>query len=461
MVAPALRVEASLHRLGCLRAEIFDWTQRRRKLDKRKQYVTQLASLQATLDTALARLCAKASGFAPGSMAESYDLCREFDERLLIVRRLWRWFADKFDQRDVVQLAKTLSAADEVVWSIHAGIMRAVHDGEVPAPAPLPYLDGVGAPEAIPRESPPQDLRLTDYDEALQLILSRLPIPVIALGADTADAPWELALLGHEVGHHLQYDLLPDWQLVDSVGQAVAAAVGGGERGKEWRWWSRELFADLSGLITMGPSSLTALLPLEYGAERHMVNRDRGRYPAPVVRLRAIAAMARELGLDVTDALSGTGLNSEPGLDDAVPPMASASICADLDEVPKVAAALVDCKISGDDTLATVSGFSPRVFAPQGAVWSLAEQLMRNDRIVDPGIRVARDLASAGVVAWQQLVTIADRTDRDRRLATLGAVLVDSIIDSAEEATRAVETHISEVSVGAGIADILTRGLES
>jgi len=134
MLTPALRVEASLHRLGCLRAEISDWTQRRQKLDKRKQFVTQLASLQATLDSALERLGAKASGFAPRSAAEAYDLCREFDNRLLIVRRLWRWFADKFDQRDVIQLAKTLSAADEVVWSIHAGIMRAVHDGKVPHP---------------------------------------------------------------------------------------------------------------------------------------------------------------------------------------------------------------------------------------------------------------------------------------------------------------------------------------
>jgi hypothetical protein len=450
MLTPALRVEASLHRLGCLRAEIFDWTQRRQKLDKRKQFVTQLASLQATLDSALERLAAKASGFAPRSAAEAYDLCREFDNRLLIVRRLWRWFADKFDQRDVTQLAKTLSAADEVVWSIHAGIMRAVHDGEVPAPAPLPYLDEVGAPEAIPRDIPPHDLRLTDYDEALALILARLPIPVIGLGADIREAPWELALLGHEVGHHLQYDLLPDQQLVESVGQTVATAAGGGEAGAQWRWWSRELFADLSGLITIGPSSLTALLPLEYGAERHMFDRERGRYPAPVVRLAVIAAMAGKLGLDVADAMRGT---------DAVRLGASALIRADLDQAPDVAAALVDCRVIGDDTLATLSGFSAREFAPEGAIWGRADQLMRNDGVVETGIRAARRLASAGVVAWQQLITIADRTERDRRLAMLSAALVDSIIDSAEETTRAVDTNISEVSVGAEVAGILTRGL--
>src|SRR5215470_13522496 len=100
MLVPALRVEESLRRLDSLRAEITDWTQRRQELDKRKQFVTQLDSLQATLDAALGRLSAVVDGFAPRSAAQAYELCRDFDNRLLTARRLWRWFADKFDQRD-------------------------------------------------------------------------------------------------------------------------------------------------------------------------------------------------------------------------------------------------------------------------------------------------------------------------------------------------------------------------
>ncbi len=206
----------------------------------------------------------------------------------------------------------------------------------------------------------------------------------------------------------------------------------------------------MTGLITIGPSSLTALLPLEYGAERHMFDRDRGRYPAPVVRLSVIAAMAGKLGLDITAAMRGI---------EAVASAAPAMIRADLGHVPQVAAALVDHGVSGDDTLATLSGFSAREFAPEGTIWGRAGQLMRNERAVDTGIRAARDLASAGVVAWQELITIADGTERESRLAMLRAVLVDSIIGSAEEDARAVDANISEVSVGAEVADILTRGL--
>ncbi len=459
MIASVLRVEESLRRLSCLRAEILEWTQRRHKLDRRKQFVTQLTSLEATLDSALERLSALASGFAPISAAQAYELCRDFDNRLLTVRRLWRWFADKFDQRDVERLAKTLGAADEVVWSIYAGIMRAAHDGQVPAPAPLPYLDELGAPEAIPRDDPPPDLRLDDYDEALQLLLARLPIPVVGLGADTREAPWELALLGHEVGHHLQYDLLPDRQLVMSVGEAVAIAAGGGEAGAEWRWWSRELFADLVGLVTMGTSSLVALLPLEFGTEDHMLDRERERYPAPVVRIALIAAMASELGLDVADALREAAPGYEPRRADAWAAQAPAVIRADLGRVPDVAAALVNYKVAGQNTLTTLSSFSPREFVPEGAVWYQAEQLVGNDAVAETGIHVARSLVSAGVVAWQQIITLPDAAKRARGLVMLGKTLVDRIIDSAEEGTRAAETSVSEVSVGAEVADILTRGL--
>jgi hypothetical protein len=461
MVAPALRVEESLRRLDSLRAEITDWTQRRHKLDRRKQFITQLASLQATLNDALKQLSAVADGFAPRSTAEAYELCRDFDNRLLTVRRLWRWFADKFDQRDVARWAKTLGAADEVVWSIYAGIMRAAHDGNLPGPAPLPYLDELEAPEAILRDEPPPDLRLPDYDQALQLVLARLPIPVVGLGADVREAPWELALLGHEVGHHLQYDLLPNRQLVTSAGEAVAAAAGGGDAGAPWQWWSRELFADLTGLVAIGPSSLIALLPLELGTEEHMLDRERGRYPAPAVRIALIAAMASKLGLDAASVLQDAALSDQPPYADALGAQLPAVIHDDLSRVPDVAAALVNYQVAGQDTLATLSGFSPRDFVPEGVVWRRAEHLVGNGRVSDRGIRVARSLVSAGVVAWQQVTALPDPAKRASGLTALGEVLVDRIIDSAEEGTRSAEAVVGEVSVGAEVADILARGLAS
>lgn len=457
MGAPEPHVAESLRRLDALRVEISDWAQRRDKLDVRQQFVTQLASLRTTLDSALQRLSAVAADLQPRSAGQAFELCRAFDSQVVTVRRVWRWFADKFDQRDNPLWAKTVGAADEVVWSVYAGVMRAAHDGQVPTPAPLPYLDELNVPEAILRDEPPPDLRSTDYDEALQLLLAKLPIPVVAVGADSRVAPWELALLGHEAGHHLQYDLLPDRQLVASVGRVVAEAAGGGEAGDEWRWWSPELFADLVGLTTMGPASLVALLPLEVGTARHMLNRERGRYPAPLVRIALIAAMADRLGLSVADELREADVSSVGGFIEGKP--IPAALQADLARVPDVATALVRYTLPGHDTMAALSDFSATDFEPGGSVWLRADHLVSNDGSQGRGVGVARALVSAGVVAWRHVAAVPDPAERANALKALGDGLVDRIISSAEEETRAAPPQAQEVDVGAKLVGILARGL--
>jgi hypothetical protein len=451
MNEPALRVEESLRRLTSLRDEISEWSNVRQRRDPRRQFATQLTSLEQTLVPALERLSALAKGFAPASAAEAYETCREFDGRLLAVRRLWRWFADKFDQRDTPRWARTLTAADEVTWSVYAGVMRATHGGRVTAPAPLPYLDVLDAPEATPRDEPPPDLRPGGYDEALALLMARLPIPVVGLPVSTREAPWELALLGHEVGHHLQYDLLPERQLVASVGQVVAAAAGGGEPGDEWRWWSREIFADLVGLVTLGPASLSALLPLELGTRKHMLDRGRDRYPAPAVRIALMAQMAADLGLTLDEEL--------PEADD--PAGLPAGIRADLARVPAVASALVGYRVADRGTLARLSDFSAVNFRPGGKVATRATQLAGNLGVTERGISVTRSLTSAGMVAWRRVSSVPDRDKRSDGLAALGSVLVDWIVASAEEGTRSAQkaAKVTEASFGAELADILGRGL--
>jgi hypothetical protein len=459
VTAATVRVEESQRRLMWLRDEISEWTECRRQRDPREQFATQLSSLQATLVGALGRLSTLAEGFAPTSMPQAYELCRDFDDQLLVVRRLWRWFADKFDQRDNPRWTKTLAAADEVAWSIYAGIMRAAHGGRVPTPAPLPYLDGLAAPEAVPRDQPPPDLRPGGYDEAMQLLLARLPVPVVGLPVSAREAPWELALLGHEVGHHLQYDLMPHRQLVESVGETVATAAGGGPTGDEWRWWSRELFADLVGLVTLGPSSLAVLLPLELGTERYMLDRERDRYPAPAVRVALILAMAAELGLAVGDDLLGTDPEAWvlPRADDPYA-MAGTPVRADLDRVPGVATALVTYQLAGRGPLKRLSAFSAGDFRPEGAVGMRARQLAAGQGAVERGLPVVRSLVSAGVVAWRRVSGRPDLMKRAERLQSLGETLVDRIVAGAEEGTRAAR-DIFEVSVEADLAEVLTREL--
>jgi hypothetical protein len=85
-----------------------------------------LAALTAAIHPALVEirrhLTDQAAACATGTvtlsdLGDRYEACRRADQRLVLVRRFWRWYADRFDQRRDPATAAVLRAADEIVWS--------------------------------------------------------------------------------------------------------------------------------------------------------------------------------------------------------------------------------------------------------------------------------------------------------------------------------------------------------
>src|SRR5262249_54014944 len=157
------------------------------------------------------------------------------------------YFRDKFDQRDDPLLSPVLGAADDVVWSCHQQIYRQAKAWEPQVesgPAPLPYIESWYSPQAFPAELVPQDLKSEVDVGFLREYLNKLPIPVVRLQPACVDAPWWLIYLGHEVGHHIQFSILPEMGLIERFKEAVGAAVlahgGSDEDAKRWRQWSPE-----------------------------------------------------------------------------------------------------------------------------------------------------------------------------------------------------------------------------
>jgi hypothetical protein len=440
-----LRIEQTHAGNDRLRDDVGGWARLRLGRDTFGQYRTQLVSLQETFAAAsqrIATLCAHVP------LDEAFERCRAVDEHLALVRRLWQWYADKFDQRDDPSSARLLAAADEVVWSVHAQVHRSAGISPVP-PAPLPYLDAVTAPEAIVRDDPPPRLRPGSFDDHLKLLLSRLPVPVVALPDAARAEPWTLVLLGHEVGHHLQYDLRARYGLVAAVRREVTAAAAGppgtdgsGDEGARWGRWSQELFADLAGLTTMGPASLAALLPYELGSESWLLGDRRDTYPPPVVRIATLVAMGSRLGLDCRRELGGY----DPAVwvarrDDDRHPDERDSARADLSRAARVADALVSAVVTADGpahqcTLADLAMFRAENFRSYGRVEARAEHLLADGGPAEEGLATVRELTSAAMVAWQRLARSAapDRLDRTAALAT---TVLDRLIAGREEGTRA------------------------
>src|SRR6266704_182676 len=159
-IQASLRREQTSGELRRLRDEISKWSARRTHADAVRQHVTQLTSLEA----ALTRIDTLANDYGARDLRGTYDYFRELDRPVTLVRRVWRWFADKYDQREVESMAPLLRAADEVAWSVHAQAHRTSGAARL-SPAPLPFIDEIDTPEAIPRDEPARELRPDKFDD--------------------------------------------------------------------------------------------------------------------------------------------------------------------------------------------------------------------------------------------------------------------------------------------------------
>ena len=133
--------------------------------------------------------------------------------------------------------------------------------------------------------------------------LLKLPIPVVSLPASCVDEPWRLVFLGHEIGHHVLVDLVADSELHLRFNELLAEAAG--DANSHWKEWGCEVFADVWGLLTLGPWSIWALASVEMDDKAGMLRAKMGKakYPPPVVRLGLLEHLAKLLGVPIADRL--------------------------------------------------------------------------------------------------------------------------------------------------------------
>jgi hypothetical protein len=464
-----IRIDASRRECDGLRGEVERWVRERTRADTQGQYQTQLAYLGDALTGALialrAALDAADGGAARGDVAAA---CRAFDRRSALIRRTWTYFRTKFAQRDDPATAKVLAVADELAWSCHAGVFReaALHADVRQPPAPLPFLDSQETPAAIPRDEPPLELRPDEDDAIVREHLKALAIPVISLPYRCVSDPWWLALVAHEVGHHIQFDLAPDFELVGSFRRRLREAAFGSHAGderaaREWATWADEVFADACSVCSLGPWALSPIAELELGDARAVLTRRRSRYPPPLVRLALMAEMSDSLGVATTPLDSGIELEDAtdgPGMFDG-PRDLRAAAAADLRAVPALAAAALASplpalpdlpRLHGWDTADHLAG---RDFRAVVDAWRDG-LLDRGDLDPERSLRAPVRVISAAVAAWTELAGESDGIRREEARAALAERLLEFLPRCREEGTRAAEP-VAMGDAGA-IADELT-----
>ncbi|MHA7631166.1 hypothetical protein [Corallococcus sp. M7] len=299
------KLERLRRELRALRTEFAAWLEQRRAKDVCGQHASQYAALEDCVTGAAQGLEKHLGGLRldqpRGEFAEE---CRRHGQRILWLRRLWKYFRDRLDQRDDPRLAPLLLAADEVVWSAWRPVFErapALGLSVTGGPTPLPFIDLEYSAAATPRALVGRELRrdggplLADYLEQLPMALLHLPISCVA-------SPWWLVFIGHEVGHQLQFQLGLVAGFRALLEQAVHAASNAftledaSVAAQRWGRWSEEVFADVYSVLSFGTAAVRAMAEFEQHSDARM-RAERERYPPAAVRLHLLVRVAEALGL--------------------------------------------------------------------------------------------------------------------------------------------------------------------
>jgi hypothetical protein len=432
-----VRIAETLGEIRALRVEIEEWRSQWDINDALGVHLTQLDLLTGVALGLVDEIAGQAAGISGTADAGSvYDACRRADLRLLHARRLWRWYADKLDQRigpEGSAAVRALRAADELTWSCWKTAMVGLRGDAGPAlpAAPIPYLAPQFAASATPRTDPPPDLR-PGADDLLRRHIEHLPIPVIGLPPACARRPWWLIVAAHEASHHVQFEIPGlEERTQDAVVAAALAASGDGELAEDWRPWCRELFADACAVLLTGLAALWAIAELETRPAAGLRRSPSGSYPPPLARLAVAREVARQAGLPAPTLSPG----AQTGAADWAERLAG---CA-----PAVAAALLGLAPEAGRALRSLGAGTARAY-DGGVIDGWRKELLGGGApVAEESLDAARVVAAASVAAWQSLAAREQADPRtagsalDGATARLAGRVLDVLPHCREPGTRA------------------------
>jgi hypothetical protein len=192
--------------------------------------------------------------------------CREVQLRILEVHRLWDFYRSKLNLRHVDWFRNFLLVADELAWACYKLAQdradQALLDITAVKEAPLVFFSGEFSPFIHYRQEPFEVEDVPDALDSLEFlqVAYSLPVPVIGL-------PWyqvahlpDTVLVAHEVGHAVERDFRLAATTEDHLRAAMAAVPS--ERRNPWFGWLPEVFADLYGVLAIGPAFVSSLADL-------------------------------------------------------------------------------------------------------------------------------------------------------------------------------------------------------
>jgi hypothetical protein len=204
-------------------------------------------------------------------------------------QELWQVFRNILDQHED-QITKTaVRAATRVAGDCYQMcIRRARRWHAIPEERlreqPLVFLEAVESPATAGRSD---QVRLIS-SSIRQWREVKLPLPIALLPFDYSQSIWTFCAIHHEVGHNLDQDLDLSPELRGSLFELL------GPKDKMWRRWSKEILADVFGLVLAGVGFALSMaaLALTLGPATQFKQLDeQAEHPPLLLRLRLLSEM--------------------------------------------------------------------------------------------------------------------------------------------------------------------------
>jgi hypothetical protein len=298
VIDPARKTEELLAHVESLGRELEQWRAAADGDQKPlRRHFTQIESLAGTLGELAAGLRTALAG-ADGNWV--FETASGIERRVLDLHRVWGFFRDKLALRYVTFFADALLVADDLAWACYQPAQRFIPPGRRREP-PLVYFSGGSTPHLMPRGTPYVVAPLPNgglSPPKFAELVEGMPVALIGLPWFEVERVADLAVVAHEVGHAVERDLALERDVEALVVGAVDAA-----HTDAWRAWRQEVFADIYGVLALGPSyaytlaGLLAMHPRDIVTETARTSDGWKAYPTRTLRVQLAAAALCALGL--------------------------------------------------------------------------------------------------------------------------------------------------------------------
>jgi len=202
--------------------------------------------------------------------------------------KVWDFYFELFNQRHS-HVAEMLLACDRVALDCYQAIYTKLNEPRsIPSPGPFCYLDAGFAPATFRR-----------FVKLSKLGKLENPFPLVKLPYHRLVNPWTLGAVAHETSHNLQSDLnlwheIPRAIARNLLRQGIHKQVAG-----VWVRWHKEMFADLCGLLLIGPSFVFSLMDiLARSTLRTVQFNPKSVHPTPYLRVFINLELLFRMGFD-------------------------------------------------------------------------------------------------------------------------------------------------------------------